>query len=441
MRPVPRRWVAVGLACSTLLLPAALPAQGRMGAVIAITFQDGHEVWGELIAVKPDSLLIQSRSGLGQSVAFTEIVKIRITRRSRAFEGLLIGFLAGAVGGAIWGGSQSDDESRAAGAFLGGLVVAPSAGLAGMAVGWAAGIDTEVNFRDLSETDSAQVLAKLDRLANERGTYKPSIAAPIAGEPGPKPSPARLAGPRFRLTWMPGARFGRTWTYESGTVPFRFLDDLPPGESGPFDSTSYNAGHSRRTFSSGRLTLGYQWTQRVGAEIEFHTTGQTIDHFANLEFVSTIDGLDYFGYFVSREDVSATSLLAGLTFRPVPLATLQPHVVELGVAAGPAWIRTSAAESMYSREYTTIDRRTTWTIRGRVSYDFHFLPSASIGVFGEYRWLDASAPSLAITELLPYYKSGDYYNVAFTQTTEVTLPARKLNMGGFVCGVRLGVGF
>jgi len=151
----------------------------------------------------------------------------------------------------------------------------------------------------------------------------------------------------------------------------------------------------RSMFSLGRVTMAYQWSRKLAAEVELYVTNYTTK--------------DYAG-FGSDEAVSSTSLLFGLTFKPLAPASLQPHSIEIGAAAGPSWIRTSVSEWWGGEDSTVIDQRTKWTARVRVSYDYHFSPWFSIGVFGEYRWLQADVPSYVMTE--------------------VTLPARTITMGG-----------
>jgi hypothetical protein len=445
MKRDPRRLVALGLA-GLLLVPAALPAGVRMGAEIGVLLQNGHEVWGELIAVKPDGLLVLGRNGLGRTVAMPEIATVRIVKRSKAWDGLLVGFLAGAIGGAVWGHEQSGEDMEELGTFMGGLMIGTAAGLVGLAAGAAAGADQEVRFRDLSEDKKAQVLAKLDHLARERGNYVRPGWGTAAGLPGGGSARASLYGPRFRLIWTPGFRLRRSSSVFSGgdgSLSFSFTEDLPPGEAGPYGASLhyYDAGRNFPTFSAARLALAYQWTPRIGAEVELHAGKDSIDHLAELRFASTIDGIVYYAYFGGLETTKATSLLAGLTFRPVPPGPLQPHIVEIGAAAGASWVRTSLAENYGFSEGTTIDRRTVWTARVRASYDFQFLRALSMGAFGEYRWLDAGIRSYTVTESLLFYGVQGYDAPSLTRTTEVTFPARTARLGGFVCGLRFSVGF
>jgi len=52
------RPAAIVLVILMLVLPGSLIAREKRGATIVVTFKDGHFAEGELITVKPDSLLL-----------------------------------------------------------------------------------------------------------------------------------------------------------------------------------------------------------------------------------------------------------------------------------------------------------------------------------------------------------------------------------------------
>jgi len=202
--------VATFLAFLILVLPAALSARERRGANLVITLKDGRYVAGELIAVKPDSLLLLNPNGKDESVIVADIAIIRIVRRSKAWQGLLYGFVPGAVVGAVLGARESVqiDNPAALGALLGGAFFGGVAGLVGLAAGLGAGLDTKIDLAGLPDAETGNVLIKLNRQAREPGAYVPKPVGPTPGrmEIGPKPPAHEWT--RFRLTWMPGFRMG-----------------------------------------------------------------------------------------------------------------------------------------------------------------------------------------------------------------------------------------
>jgi hypothetical protein len=95
---------AVLAAFLNFVIPGGLVAQGRRGADLIVTAKDGRELRGELIAVKADSLLLLDHmTGKDGSAAMAEISVIKLVRESKALTGLLMGFIPGAAGGAVWG--------------------------------------------------------------------------------------------------------------------------------------------------------------------------------------------------------------------------------------------------------------------------------------------------------------------------------------------------
>jgi len=424
-------------------LPGIASAQYRRGAHLLVTARDGGRIEGELIAVKPDTMVLLGANLEVESVPLAEIGMIKILRRSKAWQGLLGGFVAGAVGGAILGGAAGGDEwGWAAGAIFGGLIVGAPASLVGLVAGMSAGLDDEIDLAGLPEPEARRILAKLSRQAREpgAGALLPGIAT--AGEKGRPLAPSRYERRRFRLTWMPGFRVGEQgFSFEPQAITFRFLDDLPPGEAGPY----YVVGHSwgdRPVFSLGRLTLAYAWSRLIASEAELHVSGRSrADSHGDLEFISTLDGLTYSSFFFSQERVSSTSLLVGLSVRPLQPSFLQPHAVEVGAAVGPAWITWKGTDVFDygppDRFWTDSRRTTTWTLRVRASYDYHFNPVFSMGAFAEYRRIQAEIPSYARTEIL-VFSDGTYLGSTLTRTTEVTLAGRTVALGGFACGLRFG---
>jgi len=430
-----------------LTLPVITSAQYRRGAHLLVTGQDGQRIEGELIAIKPDTMVLLAEDLKVESVLIAEIRNIKILRKSKAWQGLLGGFVAGAVGGAIWGGigGEDGDFGVVGGAVFGALVLGVPASLVGLAAGMGAGLDDEIDLAGLPEPEVKRILAKLSRQAREPGAggFEPRITT--AGEPGMRPAPSGYARRRFRLTWMPGGRVGgHGFSFEPQAVSFRFLGELPPEEAGPF-SVLGHSWRDRPTFSLGRLTLAYAWTSLVASEVELHVSGRhTEDRFVELYFTSTLDGLTYNEYLASREIVSSTSLLIGLSVRPLQPSFLQPHAVELGAAVGPAWISWEGTDAYAydpSNFFWTDSRRTsTLTARGRASYDYHFNPAFSMGAFAEYRWIRAEIPSYARTEIL-VFNEASYPGGTLTRTTEVTFPGWTFPLGGMSCGLRFSLGF
>jgi hypothetical protein len=436
-----RKLLIVGLALLVLGSPGGLLAQARRGADIIVSRRSGGLIEGELIAVKPGSIVVLDLEGKDESIDVSDIGTIRILRRSKAWSGALIGFLPGAIGGAVWGHYASDGDMEELGAFIGGLVFGTAGGLLGLVAGAGAGLDAEISLSGMPGPAVNAALARLNRQAREPGVYGPSQMIAPSGATGPGALSGGQRRPRFKLTWSPGILAAGTehWQMEEA-VPFRFTEELPPGEAGPYASQGFSSGDYRSAFQFARVDLAYEWSRHLSAVIELHAMRQTTDRYGELVFTSTLDGFEYWSSIWNHEAVNATSLLVGLSFRPFPPAFLQPHVFEIGAAAGPSWIGTWISAMYYDTERTKVPGGTTWSARLRASYDYYFNPAFSMGVFAEYQWLRPVIPSYTATETLPFYHGSDYANT-LTRVTEVTYPERRLDLSGFVCGLRFGFRF
>lgn len=167
MKIAVHKFTAVGLVLLLLSLPTLLSARERRGADLVITLKDGQTVTGELIAVRPSSLLLLSPAGKDESIDVAGVSEIKVVRKSRALKGALYGFLAGAVGGiALAYAVRMTEESvkpiiYPLGAAAGGTV----GGLIGLGIGAIAGQAKTIRLEGTSESDLKGVLADLRTVA------------------------------------------------------------------------------------------------------------------------------------------------------------------------------------------------------------------------------------------------------------------------------------
>jgi hypothetical protein len=85
-----RKPVSFGLVLAVLMLCPFPDAKERRGARIKITNKDGGRLEGELIAVKPDSLLLLSRDGQDVTADIAGIDTVQIVKESKFGTGLLL---------------------------------------------------------------------------------------------------------------------------------------------------------------------------------------------------------------------------------------------------------------------------------------------------------------------------------------------------------------
>ena len=160
MKKKPDKRIATVLALLILVLPGALSGRERRGANLVITLKDGHYAAGELIAVKPDSLLLLA--GKDESVDLVGIRSIRIVRKPKALLGAACGTLAGVLGTAIVASSNKEPDILEPYLITGTAVAFICGGLGvGIGAGLLAGKDKTIQFEGKSEPEVKRTLAYL----------------------------------------------------------------------------------------------------------------------------------------------------------------------------------------------------------------------------------------------------------------------------------------
>ena len=94
-----KKLIALFLIFSLLTLSANLYAKERRGAKLIVTKTDGQKIRGELITVKPNSLLLLDTDGKDVSIDIVDIKVIRVVKKSKVGKGAGIGFAIGALVG------------------------------------------------------------------------------------------------------------------------------------------------------------------------------------------------------------------------------------------------------------------------------------------------------------------------------------------------------
>lgn len=149
----------------------SLVAGEKYGAMLSVQKKDGHQENGELIAVKPGSLLLlDSASGADLSIEVSDVSTIRIIKKSKAWAGLGWGAAAGAALGAVFGLISYDGwdvwfDSAGEKAFFVGVFFAIPAGLLGLIIGATKGADKEIEFEGKNDLQIQSALRGLRYIA------------------------------------------------------------------------------------------------------------------------------------------------------------------------------------------------------------------------------------------------------------------------------------
>ncbi len=433
------------LALGLLALPAGLAAKGRRGATVVVTRLDGTRVSGELVAVKPDSLLLIGSDGNDETTRLADIATVRLVRRAPLALSALAGFGAGAVAGYLYMKDEADvDTSNIAGTAV---VFGAAGALAGLGVG--AGIGADAVFRIAGEPAEV-VKARLDRLKDlsREGRLRigPDRTGPVPGQgPAPAAPPAGTLRPsrtpRFRLALGAAFRLVENRSGQTLAGSFLFPDEAPAGEAGPFDMpVTWRPRFSGISDPGLPVSLALEWTDHWLVELELFFPNKN-PHFSGLgqaSFLSTTDGKTYGGevYFVN--DASFASLLIGPVYRPLPPSPLNRHAVEIGVAAGPARIGIVPAD--YYDVSLPAGHKIVLSAFAHAAYDFYFVPALSLGVFAGYRYLEAGFPALTVTSQVAFRDLAEpypYQTDPVIRTTELTIPRLAYSLTGVTFGVRM----
>jgi hypothetical protein len=153
------------LVSAAFALPVALQARDKRGAEVVISLKNGHYAVGELIAVKPESLLIYD--GTDVSVGLAEIRSVKVVRRSKALLGLGCGILAGVVASVLYR-SKADDPLEAIDMMGAAVLFVGTGSAVWLGAGLMAGKDKEFRLDGASELEIRKAWSYLGRRARVR---------------------------------------------------------------------------------------------------------------------------------------------------------------------------------------------------------------------------------------------------------------------------------
>jgi len=156
------RPAAIILTTLMLVLPGSLMAREKRGATLIISLKDGHIAEGELIAVRPDSLLIFDESA--ETVALAEVRNIRVVRKSHALVGGFCGLAAGIAAAAFASKEDLGPFDSSWSVLMGGLFVSSGVGL-GAGAGALTGKDKVIRLEGMTEPQVRMALIYLRKKA------------------------------------------------------------------------------------------------------------------------------------------------------------------------------------------------------------------------------------------------------------------------------------
>jgi len=168
-----------------MILSVNLYAKERRGAELIITKKDGQQIEGELIAVKPNSLLLLNTEGKDVAVGIADIRVIRIVKKSKVLLGVGTGLLGGTglgavIGACLWmvglpvmaifgeAGVESHMDDFPDFLWKGVLIGTGIGMLLGAFIGGSAGIDKTIQIEGMTDSEIQETLDKLRKKARVR---------------------------------------------------------------------------------------------------------------------------------------------------------------------------------------------------------------------------------------------------------------------------------
>jgi len=171
--------VSLFLALSLMMLSANLYAKERRGAKLQITKKDGIQIAGELITVKPNSLLLLNTEGRDVSIGIADIKVIRIVKKSKLWTGAGLGFLIGGGSLAMYNHlffkENGEQDLKYIFTAIYGVIGGAVGALAGGFIGASAGKDKTIQIEgrpDLEIRETLEYLRKKARIRDYPRTEK-----------------------------------------------------------------------------------------------------------------------------------------------------------------------------------------------------------------------------------------------------------------------------
>jgi hypothetical protein len=173
MNPTSKKFISSFLIFSLVMLSGNLYAKERRGAKLVITKKDGQQIRGELITVKPNSLLLLDAEEKDVSIDIRDIKVIRIVKKSKVLKGIGLGLLIGGGTGALIGFSGGVDSdvflastsTAAEKALLGGIAFGALGLLIGGIVGLASKGEKTIQIENMTDSEIQKTLDKLRKKA------------------------------------------------------------------------------------------------------------------------------------------------------------------------------------------------------------------------------------------------------------------------------------
>ncbi len=164
-----KKLLAAALALSFFMLSADVYGKQKKGSTVIITLRDGWRASGELIAVKPASVLILDPAGKDASFDLREIAMVRVYKKAKPGKGAGVGLLVGVGIGYAFGAaiSANDQENYPIASGMG--LLGGGAGLIiGLLGGAVSGGPRDFELQGVSQESLKETLKTLKKYARHK---------------------------------------------------------------------------------------------------------------------------------------------------------------------------------------------------------------------------------------------------------------------------------
>ena len=478
----PKRLAALLLAACLFVVSSAMDLQAaeRRGAMIQVDKKDGSRIAGELLQIQEGSLRILDGSKDAQLVvAANDVRSLKIVKQSKAFAGVGIGLLGGALlgagvgaltpnsGGGWWNPSPS--QLAAMGAVGLGVLGAAVGGI----VGAIKGADEFISCEGRTPKELSAVLTKLERYAKYPAgaavaatipsVQKPDVAADQISQPpaGPSDSTATAAeaGPAADTT--PASRrlrrihidLGLNYVSSAGVGTLK--DVMRSVGFDHQDKSCFwglcNTADYPRVWKDTALVsdvrIDYSLNSKWAVGLAYSPIGS--HRVAGREEIPNVDYRPTYPPVTElATEYSGQTLAATASLLPIPDAFLKKDTVRASLGVGVSRIKTSlgggpdAGPPSDGLAYHLDGRELTKTAPAiLVSADWiHFFNrTLSFNVGVQYRYIPFSLGPQTISAAYYYYPASPPQGTMTWDALSVAIPKRTVNAGGI--GFGMGFGF
>jgi hypothetical protein len=456
------------------LVVSSAAKEKKQGAELIVQKKDGLVIKAELLAVKGRNLILMDTLTSSEIViGIDQARSIKIVKKSKLFQGLGLGLLAGGAGGAGIGLLSGDDEggwfaltaeekALAGGIFFGAL----GAALGGIS-GIIGGMDESVEMEGRAPQEIEGILIKLDRKArfpqrqpqdilnseptpekSKTGQNKENESSltgntKFAASPPQKSASARFS--RFHLTYRPGF-----FRYQSASRCMTLFEEIGFGDTkpayelsffgfsfGPVSARDYPRTDKNSGWTFEDIRLDYSITRKFAVGVGYSSSGQQkVDGYRYIPIARA--GESYYSELYLSENFSGKLYYLQFSWMPVPDGFLRKVSFLLGGGVGLSQSKISLMTSKSSYEDRP-DRRdfskSAIALVGTAEFNYFFNSHLSLGFGAEYRYVPVKIESCRLTGR--YYDLDESMNL-IESTIPIDIPGHTVNSSGFRFGLNAG---